>query len=78
MTAEALAAYDEIRRQATTDVVLMNRKAPPDAILKRVHELTEGKPFSNIADVISDEELADISNAYKNVAGLNKDKLNKV
>lgn len=78
LTAEALAAYDEIRRKATTDVVLMNRKAPPDAILKRVHELTEGKPFANISDVISDEELADISNAYKNVAGLNKDKLNKV
>jgi 2-polyprenyl-6-methoxyphenol hydroxylase-like FAD-dependent oxidoreductase len=77
LNAQALAAYDEIRRKATTDVVLMNRKAPPDAILKRVHELTDGKPFASISEVISYEELVGISNAYKNVAGLNKDKLNK-
>lgn len=78
LNAEALTAYEEIRRKATTDVVLMNRKAPPDAILKRVHELTDGQPFTEISDVISKDELAEISNAYKNVVGLNKDKLNKV
>jgi 2-polyprenyl-6-methoxyphenol hydroxylase-like FAD-dependent oxidoreductase len=72
---DALAAYDEIRRQATTNVVLMNRKAPPDAILQKVHELTDGKPFSKIEDVISREALAEISSSYKNVAGLNKDVL---
>ena len=73
---EALAKYDEIRRKATTEVVLMNRKAPPDAILQKVHELTNGKPFGKIEDVISRETLVDISNAYKNVAGLNRDALN--
>jgi 2-polyprenyl-6-methoxyphenol hydroxylase-like FAD-dependent oxidoreductase len=75
---EALNAYEEIRRKATTEVVLMNRKAPPDAILQKVHELTGGKPFGKIEDVISREALADISNSYKNVAGLNKDALNQV
>jgi 2-polyprenyl-6-methoxyphenol hydroxylase-like FAD-dependent oxidoreductase len=76
LTAGALSAYDQIRGKATADVVLMNRKAPPDAILKKVHELTGGKRFTTIEDVISASELAAISDSYKNVAGLNKDKLN--
>ena len=76
LTPAALTAYDQIRVQATGDVVLMNRKAPPDAILKTVHELTGGKRFTAIEEVISKSELAAISNRYKNVAGLNKDALN--
>jgi 2-polyprenyl-6-methoxyphenol hydroxylase-like FAD-dependent oxidoreductase len=76
LTPEALTAYDQIRVKATGDVVLMNRKAPPDAILKTVHELTGGQRFERIEDVISKEELAAISNSYKNVAGLNLDALN--
>ena len=76
LTPDALTAYDRIRVKATGDVVLMNRKAPPDAILKTVHELTGGKPFTAIEDVISNSELAAISDSYKNVAGLNKDALN--
>jgi hypothetical protein len=71
-----LTAYDRIRVKATGDVVLMNRKAPPDAILKKVHEITGGKPFTAIEDVISKSELAAISNSYKNVAGLNMESLN--
>jgi 2-polyprenyl-6-methoxyphenol hydroxylase-like FAD-dependent oxidoreductase len=73
---EALTAYDAIRVKATGDVVLMNRKAPPDAILKTVHDLTGGERFTAIEDVISNEELAAISDSYKNVAGLNKETLN--
>jgi 5-methylphenazine-1-carboxylate 1-monooxygenase len=75
--ADALTAYDRIRVKATGDVVLMNRTAPPDAILKTVHELTGGARFSAIDDIISRDELAAISNRYKNVAGLNKDALNR-
>jgi len=74
--ADALTAYDAVRGKATADVVLMNRTAPPDAILKTVHELTGGQPFGSIEDVISRDRLAAISNSYKNVAGLNKDTLN--
>jgi 2-polyprenyl-6-methoxyphenol hydroxylase-like FAD-dependent oxidoreductase len=76
LSAEALTVYDQIRGKATGDVVLMNRKAPPDAILKTVHERTGGERFKAIEDVISADELAAISNSYKNVAGLNKDVLN--
>jgi 2-polyprenyl-6-methoxyphenol hydroxylase-like FAD-dependent oxidoreductase len=76
VTAEALTEYDAIRRKATTDVVLMNRKAPPDAILQAVHDRTGGKPFKHIDEVISRDDLSEISNRYKNVAGLNRDSLN--
>ncbi|WP_439672400.1 5-methylphenazine-1-carboxylate 1-monooxygenase [Cupriavidus necator] len=76
LNASALEAYDGIRGKATADVVLMNRKAPPDAILQTVHELTGGEPFARIEDVINNAALADISNRYKNVAGLNKGVLN--
>lgn len=76
LTPDALNAYDRIRVKATGDVVLMNRKAPPDAILKTVHEITGGKRFTTIDDVISRSELAAISDSYKNVAGLNRDALN--
>ena len=76
LTPDALTAYDRIRVKATGDVVLMNRKAPPDAILKKVHEITGGKPFTAIEDVISKSELAAISDSYKNVAGLNMASLN--
>lgn len=76
LSEDALTAYDRIRVKATGDVVLMNRSAPPDAILKTVHELTGGARFSAIDDVISQDALAAISNSYKNVAGLNKDALN--
>jgi 2-polyprenyl-6-methoxyphenol hydroxylase-like FAD-dependent oxidoreductase len=68
-TPAALAEYERIRAKATGEVVLMNRIAPPDAILQRVHELTGGKPFDNIDAVISREELQAISNRYKQVAG---------
>lgn len=76
LSAAALTEYDRIRVKATGDVVLMNRTAPPDAILKTVHELTGGQPFRAIEDVISNDKLAAISNNYKNVAGLNREALN--
>jgi 2-polyprenyl-6-methoxyphenol hydroxylase-like FAD-dependent oxidoreductase len=68
-TPAALAEYERIRAKATGEVVLMNRVAPPDAILQTVHEMTGGKPFDNIDAVISREELQAISNRYKQVAG---------
>jgi 2-polyprenyl-6-methoxyphenol hydroxylase-like FAD-dependent oxidoreductase len=75
---QALTEYDRIRVKATGEVVLMNRKAPPDTILKVVHERTDGKPFgTTIDDVISREELLEISNRYKNVAGVKVEDLQK-
>jgi len=74
---QALAEYDRIRVKATGDVVLMNRIAPPDTILKEVHERTGGQPFSRLEDFISREELLEISNRYKSVAGFKVEDLQK-
>lgn len=75
LTPAALQDYDKERVAATTKVVLMNRKDPPDAILREVHERTGDKPFGKIEDVISDEELAAISQGYKRVAGFHQEQL---
>ena len=72
---EALSAYEKVRVKETGDVVLMNRKAPPDKILQVVHERTNGARFDRIEDVVSKEELADIVNQYKAVAGYSLDQL---
>ena len=69
---EALKAYESQRLPATTNVVLMNRKNPPDAILREVYERTGDKPFARIEDVISEEELIALSERYKRVAGFDR------
>lgn len=75
VTEQALQAYDKERVAATAKVVLTNRKNPPDAILREVHERSGGKPFNHINDVISPEELREISNSYKRVAGFDIEQL---
>jgi 2-polyprenyl-6-methoxyphenol hydroxylase-like FAD-dependent oxidoreductase len=71
----ALKAYEAKRRPATSEVVLANRKAPPDAILQEVYRRTGDKPFKSIGDVISREELVALSESYKRVAGYDKERL---
>lgn len=75
--AKALTEYENIRLPATSQIVLLNRVAPPDTILKEVHDRTGGKPFSRIEDVISRDELLEISNRYKSVAGFKIEDLQK-
>lgn len=70
---EALQAYDRERVKATGDVVLMNRKAPPDKILQVVYERTQGQRFERIEDVVSVDELSQIANQYRTVAGFHPD-----
>jgi 5-methylphenazine-1-carboxylate 1-monooxygenase len=67
--AEALAAYETARLEATANVVRANRKNPPDAILREVYERTGDRPFARIEDVIREDELRAISDGYKRVAG---------
>jgi len=68
--AQALSEYDAIRNPATAQVVLANRSTPPDAILREVHERSGDKPFARLEDVVSREELANIAENYKQIAGL--------
>jgi 2-polyprenyl-6-methoxyphenol hydroxylase-like FAD-dependent oxidoreductase len=72
---EALVLYEKVRLKETGDVVLMNRKAPPDKILQVVHERMHGARFEHIEDVVSKAELAAIVNQYKAVAGYSLDQL---
>jgi len=71
----ALKIYEDQRLPATREVVLTNRRAPPDRILQEVFKRTGDKPFRHINDVISPEELAAMSESYKRVAGYDKEKL---
>jgi 2-polyprenyl-6-methoxyphenol hydroxylase-like FAD-dependent oxidoreductase len=65
----ALAAYEAARLEPTARVVRTNREHPPDFINIRVDQLTGGKPFRHIDDVISQDELRKISEDYKRIAG---------
>ena len=66
---EALEDYDRVRVGATTAVVLTNRSNPPDAILHEVHQLSGGRRFERIEEIVSAAELQAISDNYKRVAG---------
>jgi 2-polyprenyl-6-methoxyphenol hydroxylase-like FAD-dependent oxidoreductase len=66
---EALKDYERARLGPTSRIVETNRRHPPDFINIKVEELTGGKPFKSIDEVISQEELRRISEDYKKVAG---------
>jgi 2-polyprenyl-6-methoxyphenol hydroxylase-like FAD-dependent oxidoreductase len=74
---DALAEYDAERVPATSNIVLMNRKNPPDVMLREVEVRSGGKPFKQISDVISESELREISNRYKSIAGFEIEQLKK-
>jgi hypothetical protein len=52
-----------------------NRTVPPDAIIMKVDELTGGRPFGRLEDVISEDELRRLSDEYKKIAGFSLDAL---
>ncbi|WP_103382102.1 flavin-dependent oxidoreductase [Pseudonocardia dioxanivorans] len=72
---EALRAYDEERREATSAVVRLNRTNPPDAILREVYERTGDKPFARIEDVMSDSDFEAVLGRYRTVAGYSREAL---
>ena len=72
---EALKSYEDQRLAATAAVVHASRSAPPDVILKAVHERTGDRPFDRIEDVITAAEMAALSDSYKRVAGYHRESL---
>ncbi|MGE5639415.1 MAG: FAD-dependent monooxygenase, partial [Clostridia bacterium] len=72
---KALKDYEAKRLGPTSNVVLENRRNPPDAILREVYERTGDRPFDRIESVISPEELKALSERYKKVAGYDKSTL---
>ena len=71
----ALKQYESQRLEATASVVRINRKNPPDAILREVYLRTGDQPFKDINEVISREELAALTHGYARVAGYDKESL---
>ena len=65
----ALIAYEQARRETTAKVVRTNREHPPDFINIKVEELVGDKPFDNLDDYITQDELRALSENYKRVAG---------
>ncbi|MGH7156482.1 MAG: FAD-dependent monooxygenase, partial [Acetobacteraceae bacterium] len=70
--ADAFAAYEARRLTPTANLVLTNRRNPPDAILREVFERTGDRPFGRIEDVISVTELQALSESYKTAAGMRR------
>jgi 5-methylphenazine-1-carboxylate 1-monooxygenase len=65
----ALAAYENARLATTARIVETNRTTPPDFIIMKADELSGGRPFRHIDDLISQDELRQLSDNYKRVAG---------
>ncbi len=71
----ALAAYEEHRREATARIVLSNRQQGPEEAMTTVEQRAPNG-FENLHDVISQQELEEISLKYKRLAGFSIDELN--
>src|SRR5262249_23860004 len=65
----ALAAYEAERREPTARVGRTNPEHPPDFINIKVEELVGDRPFENLDDYITQDELKALSDNYKRIAG---------
>jgi 2-polyprenyl-6-methoxyphenol hydroxylase-like FAD-dependent oxidoreductase len=72
---EALRAYEAERLPRANRVVLTNRSTPPDYLIQVVEERTGFQPFDRLEDVISRDELTQILDGYKRIAGYDRDAL---
>ena len=50
-------------------MVRTNREQPPDFINIKVEQLVGDRPFENLDDYITQDELRELSESYKRVAG---------
>ncbi|HEY4981173.1 MAG TPA: flavin-dependent oxidoreductase [Pseudolabrys sp.] len=66
---QALKAYEAARSAPAAKVVRTNRAHPPDFINIKVEELVGDKPFDELDDYISQDELRALSENYKRIAG---------
>jgi 5-methylphenazine-1-carboxylate 1-monooxygenase len=65
----ALRAYEAQRAPAAAKVVRTNREHPPDFINIKVEELVGDRPFDDLDRFITQEELRQLSENYKKIAG---------
>jgi len=71
----ALRKYEEARIKPTANIVYSNRGNGPEQVMQIVEERApEG--FKHLHDVITHQELQEIANRYKQIAGFDKQSLN--
>ena len=73
--AAALAAYERVRRPATSAIVLANRRHGPEQVMTIVEQRAP-HGFAHIDDVIAPDELRAIVARYSATAGFDVDELN--
>jgi 2-polyprenyl-6-methoxyphenol hydroxylase-like FAD-dependent oxidoreductase len=73
---DALAAYDEERRPATSEVVLSNRQGGPERVIDVVEERAPGG-FEDIDAVATHEERLAIVRGYARLAGYTAEQVNR-
>jgi 2-polyprenyl-6-methoxyphenol hydroxylase-like FAD-dependent oxidoreductase len=71
----ALERYEAARRPATADIVRANRGMGPELPMQLVEERAP-HGFGSLHDVISEQELREIADRYKKVAGFAVEQLN--
>ena len=73
----ALQAYEAERLEKTSKIVWSNREQGPEIVMQMVEDRAPNG-FRNLYEVISPQELEEVSNRYKAVAGFDRDRLNSM
>jgi 5-methylphenazine-1-carboxylate 1-monooxygenase len=71
----ALEAYEAERRDKTARLIYSNRQQGPEIVMQIVEDRAPAG-FRNLNDVISRDELEEVANRYKSIAGFDRDRLN--
>jgi hypothetical protein len=71
----ALKAYEDVRLKPTANIVLSNRKNGPEVVMQIVEERAPNG-FELLDNVISQQELENIANKYKQIAGFDRETIN--
>ncbi|MER8186730.1 flavin-dependent oxidoreductase [Kitasatospora sp. NPDC094015] len=74
-TTGTVAAYEDLRRPATTALQLANRQQGPEVVMRLAHERAPGG-FDDIEQVVPYAERAEIAASYKRTAGFDPALLN--
>ncbi len=70
----ALQRYDHVRRPATSAIVLANRGLGPELPMQLVEERAPDG-FASLSEVISPEEILDVTDSYRKMAGFSLQQL---
>jgi 2-polyprenyl-6-methoxyphenol hydroxylase-like FAD-dependent oxidoreductase len=72
----ALLRYDEVRRPATSAIVLANRGLGPELPMQLVEERAPGG-FQQLSDVITPDEILQVTDGYRKMAGFSLQQLHE-